>query len=132
MGGGERQDKSWHLQDVQGVCGTMGLPTATVRMVGPDGVERIESCVGTGPVDAAYKAVDRIVRVGTILTQYDVSSVTDGIDALATTTIALKRSGSLGEEEGTRSFRGAGSDTDIVVSSVRAYVHALNKLIAVI
>jgi len=65
-----------------------------------------------------------------------VTSVTDGIDALATTTIALKRSGSLGEEEGsrsgTRSFRGAGSDTDIVVSSVRAYVHALNKLIAVI
>jgi len=136
VAGGERQDKSWHLQDVQVVCGTMGLPTATVRMVGPDGVERIESCVGTGPVDAAYKAVDRIVRVGTILTQYDVSSVTDGIDALATTTIALKRSGSLGEEEGsrsgTRSFRGAGSDTDIVVSSVRAYVHALNKLIAVI
>ena len=124
-------------QDVQVVCGTMGLPTATVRMMGPDGVVRVESSVGTGPVDAAYKAVDRIVRVDTNLTSYDIKSVTDGIDALATANIALvlkdeSGSGEDGSARGNRSFRGSGSDTDIVVSSVRAYVNALNKLIAII
>ena len=45
------------------VCGTMGLPTATVRMRGPDGIARTSTGMGTGPVDAAYKAVDSLVRV---------------------------------------------------------------------
>ena len=41
----------------------MGLPTATVRMRGPDGIARTSMGMGTGPVDAAYKAVDALVRV---------------------------------------------------------------------
>lgn len=45
----------WQLVDLQVVCGTMGLPTATVRLVGPDGLEKLASSIGTGPVDAAYK-----------------------------------------------------------------------------
>jgi len=48
---------------VQVVCGTMGLPTATVRMRGPDGIARTSTGMGTGPVDAAYKAIDSLVRV---------------------------------------------------------------------
>lgn len=48
---------------VQVVCGTMGLPTATVRMRGPDGIARTATGMGTGPVDAAYKAIDALVRV---------------------------------------------------------------------
>lgn len=41
----------------------MGLPTATVRMRGPDGIARTATGMGTGPVDAAYKAIDALVRV---------------------------------------------------------------------
>ncbi len=48
---------------MQVVCGTMGLPTATVRLRGPDGEESIGIGMGTGPVDAAYKAIDSIVKV---------------------------------------------------------------------
>ena len=47
----------------QVVCGTMGLPTATVRMRGPDGISRTTTGMGAGPVDAAYKAIDSLVRV---------------------------------------------------------------------
>lgn len=45
----------WQLVDLQVVCGTMELPTATVRLIGPDGLRHVASGIGTGPVDAAYK-----------------------------------------------------------------------------
>lgn len=52
-----------HRAVLQVVCGTMGLPTATVRLMGPDGKVQIGTGMGTGPVDAAYKAIDSIVKV---------------------------------------------------------------------
>ena len=59
---------SWKLEDVQVVCGTMGLPTATVKMTGPDAITRISATVGSGPVDAVYKAIDELVgcKVGVL------------------------------------------------------------------
>lgn len=48
---------------LQATCGTLGLSTATVKLIAPDGEEKIACCVGTGPVDAAYKAVDEIIQV---------------------------------------------------------------------
>ncbi len=48
---------------MQATCGTLGLSTATVKLIGPDGEEKIACAVGTGPVDAAYKAVDDIIQV---------------------------------------------------------------------
>ncbi|MEW5308007.1 MAG: hypothetical protein WDW36_010370 [Sanguina aurantia] len=128
----------WELADLQVVCGTMGLPTATVQMKGPDGIIRIGVGVGTGPVDAAYKAVDSLVRVDAELTDYSVNSVTEGIEALATTRVIIKPAGrmsnqgysespSLGQVQ--RLFSGSGAHEDIVVSSARAYISALNKMI---
>ena len=59
-----RQKPGAHsLAALQVVCGTMGLPTATVRMRGPDGIARTSTGMGTGPVDAAMKAIDSQVRV---------------------------------------------------------------------
>lgn len=78
---------SWALLDLQVVCGTMGMPTATVKLRGPEGMPRIASAIGSGPVDAAYKAVDAVVRVPAVLSDYSVSSVTSGIEALATTRV---------------------------------------------
>jgi hypothetical protein len=48
---------------LQATCGTLSLSTATVKLIGPDGEEKIACSVGTGPVDAAYKAVDQIIQV---------------------------------------------------------------------
>ncbi|KAJ9505503.1 hypothetical protein QJQ45_023787, partial [Haematococcus lacustris] len=127
----------WELVDLQVVCGTMGMPTATVSLKGPDGIARIGVGVGTGPVDAAYKAVDSLVRVEAELTDYSMNSVNEGIEALATTRVIIAPAGKLTatSEHATRgtvsrSFSGSGAHEDIVVSSVRAYVSALNKMIS--
>ena len=52
----------WVLGDLQVVCGTMGVSTATVKLAGPDGIQQVGSSMGTGPIDAAYKAVDSVVK----------------------------------------------------------------------
>lgn len=130
----------WHLDDMQIVCGTMGMPTATVRLVGPDGVRRTTSAVGTGPVDAAYKAVQQIVQVPVELTEFGMNAVTEGIDALANTRVMVA---DLGEADGVGSrsvnpqtgegrdlmYSGMSADSDVVVASTKAYINALNKLL---
>eukprot|EP00210_Caulerpa_lentillifera_P001480 g1420.t1 len=129
----------WELIDLQVVCGTMGLSTSTVRMKGPDKITRVATACGSGPVDAAYKAVDGLVRVPLCLTDYDLTSVTEGIEALANTRVSIRPIGEMANmayvqssqgRKYQRTFSGNGADTDIVVSSVRAYISALNKLIS--
>ncbi|KAK9159468.1 hypothetical protein Syun_005809 [Stephania yunnanensis] len=53
----------WHIGDLQVTCGTLGLSTATVKLIGANGAEHVACSVGTGPVDAAYRAIDLIVKV---------------------------------------------------------------------
>ncbi|KAF2909456.1 hypothetical protein DAI22_11g027000 [Oryza sativa Japonica Group] len=123
----------WSLADVQATCGTLGLSTATVKLIGPDGEEKIACAVGTGPVDAAYKAVDDIIQIPTVLREYSMTSVTEGIDAIATTRVVVTGDVSdskhaLTGHSFSRAFSGSGAALDIVVSSVRAYLSALNKM----
>jgi 2-isopropylmalate synthase len=131
----------WALQGLQVVCGSMGIPTATVRMAGPDGISRVATGMGTGPVDAAYKAVDSLVRVQAELVDYSVNSVSEGIEALAQTRVVIRPAGRMAGEgfvqnykggRTQRTFSGSGADEDIVTSSARAYVSAMNKMIAFI
>ena len=129
----------WSVTGLQVATGMSGIPTATVKLRGPDGVERFVASTGTGPVDAVYKAIDQIVGVSVSLESYQLASVTEGIEALATTrvSIAPKSGGpndapSLEPQTGlsrNRKFSGSGSDTDIITSSARAYISALNKLL---
>ncbi|CAM6087465.1 unnamed protein product [Calypogeia fissa] len=125
----------WSLADLQVVCGTMGLSTATVKLIGPDGVQHVGTSVGTGPVDASYKAVDRIVKEQVTLLEYSMNAVTEGIDAIAHTRVVIKGANSLSVthpqtgKSVERSYSGTGAGEDVVVSSVRAYVSALNKLL---
>lgn len=123
------------LDGLQVACGTMGMPTATVRLRGPDGQLHISAAVGTGPVDAAYKAIDAIVKAPNTLQEFVVHAVTEGIDALGEVTVRIEGSDGLlqispqREAEVPRTFGGYGADTDIVVASVKAYMAALNKLL---
>ena len=65
----------------------MGMPTATVKLKSPEGLESIMSAVGAGPVDAAFMAVDAVIGVPCTLSDYTVTSVTAGIESVATTRV---------------------------------------------
>lgn len=128
------------LDSLQVTCGTMGMPTATVRLKGPDGQSIVQAAVGTGPVDATYKAIDAIVQAPNELLEFAVHAVTEGIDALGEVTVRVRgRNGSLphisrklnaqSEIDLPRTFGGHGADTDIIVASAKAYIAALNKLL---
>ena len=70
----------WRVTGLQATTGLSGIPTATVKMMGPDGVERYVSSTGTGPVDAVYKAIDQIMGVDVVLESYSMNSVNEGIE----------------------------------------------------
>src|SRR5437660_1227928 len=95
-----------------------GMPTASVRLTNADGQELSESAIGTGPVDATYKAINKVVGVPNKLTEYTVQSVTEGIDAVANVTIRV--------ESQNESFIGRGADTDILIASAQAYVRVVD------
>ncbi len=112
--------KAFQLEQVQVSCGDRSVPTATVTILTPDGREITDAAVGTGPVDAVYKAINRLIDVPNQLIEFSVQSVTAGIDALGEVTIRLKH------ERGI--FSGHAANTDIIVASATAYIDALNKL----
>ena len=123
------------LDGLQVACGTMGMPTATVRLRGPDGSLRLQAAVGTGPVDATYKAIDEIVQAPATLLEFSVHAVTEGIDALGEVTVRIEgKNGhhTVDAQKGVkqaRTFGGHGADTDIIVASAKAYLAALNKML---
>ncbi len=125
----------YFLNGLQVTCGTMGMPTATVRLRAPDGKIFTQAATGTGPVDAAYKAIDSIINVPNTLLEFNIHAVTEGIDALGEVTVRIQgRNGqhtmdAQKETEYPRVYGGHGADTDIIVASVKAYISALNKLI---
>ncbi len=112
----------FRLERIQVTCGDHALPTATVTLYTPDGQELTDASIGTGPVDAVYKAVNRVVQVPNELIEYSVQSVTAGIDALGEVTIRLRHEG--------RIYSGNAANTDIIVASAQAYINALNRLYA--
>ena len=112
----------YHLDRVQVSCGDRGIPTAAVRLIAPDGQVLADAALGTGPVDAVCKAIERLVGVPNVLTEFTVKSVTEGIDAIGEVLIRI-------ESEGV-TYTGRGADTDIIVASAKAYVNALNRLLA--
>jgi 2-isopropylmalate synthase len=114
--------ETYHLDHVQVSCGDHLVPTASVRLIGPGGQLQADASLGTGPVDAVYKAINRLVGVPNNLTEFSVKSVTGGIDAMGEVTIRI--------ESGGRTYSGRGADTDIIVASAKAYMNALNRLLA--
>ena len=130
-------EEVYRLDGLQVACGTMGMPTATVRLLGPDGKHHIQAAVGTGPVDAAYKAIDAIVGAPNVLLEFNVHAVTEGIDAIGEVTVRLQATNGSSPQRtspqsgytSARTFGGYGADTDIIVASAKAYLTALNKLL---
>lgn len=111
------------LEHVQVSCGNHEVPTATVSLTSIDGTIHTDAATGTGPVDAVYKAINRIIDVPNKLTEFRVNAVTEGIDAIGDVTIRV--------EKDDMTYVGRGTDTDIVVASAKAYMNALNRLLSV-
>ena len=102
---------------------------------GPDGTVHVRAAIGTGPVDAVYKAIDSVVQSPNTLLEFVIHAVTQGIDALGEVTVRIEGTNgqrtfdAQDEAEHTRTFGGHGADTDIIVASAKAYLSALNKLL---
>ncbi|BBB25054.1 2-isopropylmalate synthase [Amphritea japonica] len=97
--------------------GETPLAKVTVSM---NDVEQTSEADGSGPVDAAFKAIESIVQSGASLELYSVNAITSGTDSQGEVTVRL--------EKGGRIVNGLGADTDIIIASAKAYIHALNML----
>ena len=103
------------------VCSETGETPLAAITLSVDDEERQVEMVGSGPVDAAFKAIEEIVKSKTELQLYSVNNITSGTDSQGEVNVRLERGG--------RIVSGQGADTDIVIASARAYIHALNKIL---
>ncbi|RMG52541.1 MAG: 2-isopropylmalate synthase [Gammaproteobacteria bacterium] len=102
------------------VCSETGeRPQARVTL-NINGEERTGESDGSGPVDAAFRAIESLASSGGELLLYSVNNITSGTDAQGEVTVRLKKNGFI--------VNGLGADTDIVIASAKAYINALNKL----
>ena len=108
------------LRFLRVICGTEGPQSADI-VLEIDGAEHRNTATGDGPVDAAFNAVKALVPHQATLELYQVHAVTEGTDAQATVSVRMREAGKI--------VTAQSSDTDTVVASCRAYVHALNKLL---
>jgi 2-isopropylmalate synthase len=124
-------DETFELQELQVTAGTAGLPVAAVRLQGPE--ESVWATGhGNGPIDAVFKAIDSVVQVPNKLLEFSVEALTEGVDALGKVTVRIEGEVPLGNGGGVekRVFLGRGADTDTIIASAKAYLFALNRLLA--
>ncbi|MCM8766290.1 MAG: 2-isopropylmalate synthase [Candidatus Omnitrophica bacterium] len=112
--------QTWSLEYLHIVSGTDTIPTATIRLRHKDKVIQ-DAASGDGPVDACYRAIERITGIKGELEDYAIKSVSKGREALGEVTIKLRYKGKL--------FTGRGATTDIIEASAKAYVNAINKIV---
>ncbi len=104
------------------VNGGEGIPNTSYVKMKRDETEVEEVAIGSGPLDASFKAINRIVNMDVSLESYSLNAVTDGEDAIGEAVVKLRH----GEEV----YTGTGLSTDIIESSIRAYVNGINKITA--
>lgn len=109
----------WRLEGFQVNSGTGISPAATVRLKKKGKIYTGYS-TGDGPVDACFKAIDKVIGIKVKLQDYRLEAVTSGKDALGEVNLKLGIKG--------KTASGRGSSTDIIEASVRAYVDAVNRI----
>lgn len=114
-------DQRIKLVSLKAAIETGKTPAAEITLA-IDGEQKQARAEGSGPVDAAFKAIETLVGSGCRLQLYSVSNITDGADAQGEVTVRVGKEG--------RIVNGSGADTDIVIASARAYISALNRLLA--
>ena len=117
----ERSDNNYELISVNIESGSDKQPKANIKIKNNSN-NKIEEATssGTGPVDAIYKAIDKLIDIKVTLNEWRIEAVTEGIDAIGDAIVRLEKNNSI--------VIGRGSDTDVLVSSAKAYIDGLNKL----
>ncbi len=113
-------DEVYHLEYFHILSGNQALPTATLSLKYQDQSFK-EAAVGDGPVDAAYKAIDKIVKVDLKLKDYSLRGVTGGKDAMGEVIVRIQKNG--------EQFLGRGTSTDVIEASIQAYLNAINRML---
>ena len=109
------------LEYLHVACGTGTLPTASVKIRTRDQIKQAAAC-GDGPIDAAYEAIRDATGLSPKLENYSIRAVTGGKEALGEATVRITENG--------RTFTGRGISTDIIEASAKAYVDAINRMVA--
>ncbi len=112
----------YRLEHIDVSCGDHSLHSAAVSLVGPEGKVLADAALGAGPVDAVYKAINRIVGIPNRLIEFSIKAITEGMDDIGDVLIII--------ESGAIYYTGRGASTDIVVAAAKAYMNALNRLLA--
>lgn len=137
-GGSLHAPELYRLEHIQVTCGTGVVPVATVRIADLDGNSQTTAAHGTGPVDAIYKAIDRVVGRPVELMEFSIKAVTEGIDAVAEVSVRVREMGEnvedaefrVGRHRGPQIYSGYSANTDTIVAAAESYMAALNKMIA--
>jgi 2-isopropylmalate synthase len=103
------------------VCSETGETPQAEVVVLVNGEEFASSELGSGPVDAAFKAIEKIVHSDAELKLYSVNNITSGTDSQGEVSVRLSKQDKV--------VNGQGADTDIVIASAKAYINALNRII---
>ncbi|MFT5658572.1 MAG: 2-isopropylmalate synthase [Gammaproteobacteria bacterium] len=101
-------------------CETDTSPNAHITLM-IDGKQQQAEAVGDGPVDASFKAIEKLAKTGVHLQLYSVNAITTGTDSQGEVTVRVEKDGNI--------VNGQGADTDIVIASAKSYINALNKVI---
>jgi len=102
------------------VTGNKVIPTATVR-IKKNGELMQEAATGDGPVDAVYRAIEKVAKTPIKLISYSINAVTEGKDAMGGVTITVERNNNI--------YRGYGASTDVIEASANALVNAINRIV---
>jgi len=113
--------QTYELKYLHVACGTGTLPTASVKIRIKEEVKQAAAC-GDGPVDAAYEAIRQATGLSPKLENYSIKAVTSGKEALGETTVRINEAG--------RTYIGRGVSTDIIEASAKAYIDAINRMVA--
>ncbi len=115
--------ETWRLIGIQVATGTGGMPTATVELEHAGRGERIrDAATGDGPVDAIFRAMERLTGLSLKLTDYQIRSVTGGKEAQGEVRLETSHRG--------RTISGRGVSTDILEASAKAYLNAINRALS--
>ena len=117
----DAENESIKLVSLRVCCETGETPNASITL-NINGEEQRAESNGDGPVDASFKAIEKLAQTGVNLQLYSVNAITTGTDSQGEVTVRVEKDG--------RVINGQGADTDIVIASAKSYINALNKVIS--
>jgi len=111
----------WMLQSMEVVSGTEQAARARLRLLAEDGTARDEEATASGPIEAAFTALEQATGISLILQNFELHSATTGDDAQGEVTVTVEHEG--------QSYRGHGTSVDIVEAGTRACLEVMNRIL---